>query len=191
MGNAQNRAAMVIHPARFPHVHQATATSCGAACLIMCALYWLGEAIPWQREKSVYSALRLGKDGAEPDAIAAVAERIGLHATARTGMTQADLATLLAEGTPVILGLQAWRTLKSPPAWRDDWDDGHYVVAVGIKDAALVVRDPSLWVSDGLIPLDELDDRWHLPLTADERATGVGIPIRGDKPAKLEPMLVA
>ena len=46
-------------------------------------------------------------------------------------------------------------------AWEARWEDGHYVVAVGLDDRNLYVMDPSVRGSYGFIPRAELLRRWH------------------------------
>ena len=73
----------------------------------------------------------------------AEARSFGLAAEARTGLTLDDLASDAARGTVVIVALQAWPT-HSVADWRSNWEDGHYVVVVGLTDDRVYVMDPSV-----------------------------------------------
>ena len=59
----------------------------------------------------------------------------------------------------MILDLQAWR--DKPIAWRDDWDDGHYIVLVAIDGDRVYAMDPSADSGFSWLPVAELEERWH------------------------------
>ena len=74
-------------------------------------------------------------------------------------MSQAELVQCLDEGKPVILMLQAWADRKQ--SYAKQWNEGHYVVAIGYDDEAFYVEDPSLHGNRGFILRKDLDARWH------------------------------
>ena len=45
--------------------------------------------------------------------------------------------------------------------WRSDWEDGHYVVVVGVGDDRVYFMDPSVRTGYAYLPRAELVDRWH------------------------------
>jgi predicted double-glycine peptidase len=140
-----------------PAVRQATGYSCGPAALTAILRYWRR---PVACEQELYAPLHTTpKDGTEPERLAEVARARGLDAVYRTGVTVDELRAALAAGTTVILDLQAWR--DRPVAWRDDWDDGHYVVLVAIAGDRLYAMDPSADGGYSWLPLAEFVDRWH------------------------------
>jgi predicted double-glycine peptidase len=140
-----------------PLVRQATHYSCGAAALLAVLYYWRAFD---GNESALYGPLdTTEKDGTEPDAIERVARAHGLDANYRTGVTIADLRAGLAAGQTVIVDLQAWSDRPRP--WNDDWDDGHYVVAVAVDQRYLYAMDPSADAGYDYLPLDELLRRWH------------------------------
>jgi hypothetical protein len=59
----------------------------------------------------------------------------------------------------VLLPLQAWPT--SPVDYREDWDDGHWAVAVGYDSENLYFMDPSTLGNYTFIPVREFLERWH------------------------------
>jgi len=75
----------------------------------------------------------------------------------------ANVNSALKKGVPVILDIQAWRDNADVDQgnWDGDWEDGHYVVALGLDSAHLYVEDPSLLGCRGIIPLNELESRWR------------------------------
>lgn len=140
-----------------PAVRQATDYSCGPATLTAVLRYWQK---PVRCEEELYPALHTTpKDGTEPFMLESVARQHGLDARYRTGVTVDELRAALAAGATVILDVQAWRDTKR--AWRDDWDDGHYVVLLAIDRGRVYVMDPSSDSGFSWLPLDELVERWH------------------------------
>ena len=143
-----------------PIHRQETDYSCGAASLLSVLRYW--QAFDG-KESDLYGPLQTSpKDGTEPPKLRDVAEKLGLKAELRTEMTLDDLRLLLAKGTPVILDIQAWRegsTAHIP--WEKNWEDGHYVVLIGMDEKYAYFMDPVLNDSYAYMPLDELPKRWH------------------------------
>jgi predicted double-glycine peptidase len=167
-----------------PLIAQATDYSCGAAALMSTLLYW--NTSYDSDEGALYAPLgTTPKDGTPPEAIARVAESYGLHAYLAEHMTLDDLSLALERGDTVILDLQAWREDSSTRPWSADWDDGHYVVLVGMDREYAYLMDPSSFGAYAFVPLQELLERWH----DYEDRTGVvrryerlGVIVRGKKP---------
>jgi predicted double-glycine peptidase len=88
------------------------------------------------------------------------AESYGLVLTSKTGMTLEELKSLVDESVPVILAIQAWREDRES-SWEDDWEDGHYVVAIGYDDANVYFMDPAMLGNYTYIPVGEFLSRWH------------------------------
>jgi ABC-type bacteriocin/lantibiotic exporter with double-glycine peptidase domain len=82
-----------------------------------------------------------------------------LEASYRPGWTIDELRAALKKRQTVILDLQAWQDEKRD--WAKDWDDGHYVVLVGMDRTRAYVMDPSSPAAYAWLPLDELEQRWH------------------------------
>jgi len=171
-----------------PIISQASSYSCGAAALMAALIYFGVFDGP---ESDLHASLAVTpQEGTHPDRIVAVARARGLTADKRTGLTLADVEQALAQGAVVILAIQAWpeQSQTSPRdagAWEARWEDGHYVVAVGLDDRNLYVMDPSVRGSYGFIPRAELLRRWHdFEITGGRRVEydRLGIVIRG-KPA--------
>ena len=99
-------------------------------------------------------------DGTRVVEIVAEARRFGLTADARTGLALADLVRELSHGGVVIVALQAWPT--SPVTdWRAHWEDGHYVVVLGLDSDRVYVMDPSIRTGYGYLTRDQFVERWH------------------------------
>ncbi len=166
-----------------PLIAQATDYSCGPATLLSVLLYW---QVYDGSESSLYPILdTTPKDGTDPPHLVAGAEHFGLKAGLSSPMSLSDLKGALELGETVILDLQAWRGDQSKKlAWKDVWEEGHYVVLVGMDKDNAYVMDPSTRGSYAYLPLSELEERWH---DYEDRAGSVrryhrlGVIIRGDK----------
>ena len=144
-----------------PIISQASSHSCGAAALMAALVYFGVFDGP---ESELHGPLAVTPEqGTHPERIVAVARERGLTADMRTGLTLADVERALAQGAVVILAIQAWPepSHRDAGAWEARWEDGHYVVAVGLDDRNVYVMDPSVRGSYGFIPRDELLRRWH------------------------------
>lgn len=143
-----------------PIVRQATPYSCGAAAVLAVLQYWGAYD---GGEGGLYAELgTTPDDGTDPRSMAKVLGERGLEASWREGMTEADLEGHLARGETVIIDIQAWaEDDKTPDDYSDNWEDGHYVVLVGMDDTYLYVMDPSLSAGYGYFARSELKARWR------------------------------
>jgi len=172
-----------------PDVRQSTGYSCGAAALQAVLARW-GTS---EREDRLIARLRsTPRNGTHPDDIVRVAREFGLRADLREGLGLEDLEAALARGTSVIVDLQAWRQKQDLP-WSETWDDGHYMVLLGMDERNLYFEDPSLLGSLGYVPRREFLERWHdyegdPPLDAKDRTyLRMAIFIRGEAPSSRPP----
>lgn len=167
-----------------PDVRQSTGYSCGASALQAILAYWGADA----REDELIGSLRTTPEhGTHPEDIVRVAREFGLQADLREGLVIDDLKAGLSRGITVIVDLQAWRENSDRP-WSENWEDGHYMVLLGIDEHHLYFEDPSLLGSRGFIPVPEFLERWHdyegeAPLDpSDRKYVRMAIFIRGEKP---------
>jgi predicted double-glycine peptidase len=134
-----------------PLVSQAWPWTCGGASLMATLLYFGVFDGPESRLDEEMGATP--DNGTRVVNIVAEARRFGLTADARTGLALADLERELSHGVVVIVALQAWPT--SPVAdWRTHWEDGHYVVVVGLDSDRVYVMDPSIRTGYGYLTRD-------------------------------------
>jgi predicted double-glycine peptidase len=171
-------------PSSLPDVRQSTGYTCGAAALQAVLAYW---GFPEREDRLVARLHSTPEAGTHPADIVRVAREFGLDADLREGLGLADLEAALRAGTTAIVDLQAWRERTDVP-WTETWDDGHYMVLIGMDARNLYFEDPSLLGVRGVIPRDEFVDRWHdyegrPPLDeADRPYVHMAILIRGDQP---------
>ncbi len=122
------------------------------------------------------------EEGTRVDSIVAEARRYGLQADARVGLSFDDLDRGLSRGDVVIVALQAWAT-KPVTDWRTNWEDGHYVVVVGLSRDRVYLMDPSVRTGYGYLTRDQFLQRWHdYDLDRGRRITfeRLGIVLRGE-----------
>jgi predicted double-glycine peptidase len=141
-----------------PIISQATPFTCGPAALMAALIYFGVFDDPESRLDTDLHATP--EEGVDPQRLAAEARAFGLEAEVRTGLTFDDLASELARGSLVILALQAWpsRPVADPAT---EWEDGHYVVLVGLDDERVYAMDPSVRTGYGYVPRQEFLKRWH------------------------------
>ena len=144
-----------------PIISQATSHSCGAAALMAVLVYFGAFDGP---ESDLHIPLGVTpEDGTHPDRIVDAARERGLVAEKRTGVGLDEIERALAGGAVAILAIQAWPEGEGRHRldWEATWDEGHYVVVVGLDARNVYVMDPSVRGSYGFIPRDELLRRWH------------------------------
>lgn len=161
-----------------PDVRQCTNYSCGPSALQAVLMYYGEEWI----ETELMQMCGTTPEGTGPKNIARVAREIGFNAEIKEQMTLEDLETLCRQKIPVIISAQCWREGESQnKPWKDIWDDGHYMVVIGLDEKNVYFEDPSMLGSKGFIPRDEFLERWH---DMDEKKyEHMGIIISGKSPS--------
>jgi predicted double-glycine peptidase len=168
-----------------PDTRQSTEYSCGAASLQAVLGYW-GRDIG---EEDIREMLNTNEEsGTYPDDIIRVAQALGLEADYKENMTLADLEGYVAQGIPVMVDCQAWRSVSQyNESWADTWHNGHWVVVIGIDESNVTLEDPYILGDRGIMSREEFEARWHNVRGLDEtdiiKQIHMGIAIRGDKPA--------
>ena len=143
---------------RVPDVQQSTNFSCGAAALQAVLGYW---GIRTQ-EQTLMEALHTNEmSGTSPESIIRVAREMGLDAYARENLDIKALEEAVPR-IPVICAIQAWpNSHEAKFTWNKCWEEGHYVIVIGIDKQNVYVEDPSLFGTRGFIPREEFLERWH------------------------------
>ena len=145
----------------FPDLRQIDNFDCGAVSLQAVLIYYGIDV----REDDLLKLLGttrtdIIKNGTKLSAMIDVAKHYGLDAEVHYDMSIQDMMQHIENKIPVILLIQAWRDYSKDAEWKQDEDDGHYVVAIGRKKDTVTIEDPSLTVR-GWISMDELEERWH------------------------------
>jgi predicted double-glycine peptidase len=140
-----------------PKAVQAKGYTCGAAALLaICRHYGVGP----RSERRIVKDMRFGKRGSDPKHVLRAVAKYGLAHQELRGMAIEQLRACLDLARPVMVMLQAWAD-PPPTTYRDHWDDGHWVVAIGYDDAGVYFEDPWLTDSRGYLTSESLDERWH------------------------------
>jgi predicted double-glycine peptidase len=169
----------ISHLIRVPLSRQGHDYTCGVAAM-QSVLYYYGKEL---REDTLAEAL--GSDpneGTNYRKIVEYALSEGFNANVQKEMTLEDLRQLINHKRPIMLLIQAWHG-SDPVDNLTDWDDGHYVVAIGYDSKNIYLMDPSTLGNYTFIPIPEFLDRWHDqdPYTG-EFLIHFGIVIEKDQP---------
>jgi uncharacterized protein len=147
-----------------PDTVQQTDYTCGASCLqAICAYYGVGPT----KEEDYARIMRIQRDvGAHPHNILRGIREFGLRYEERWPMCAHDVREYLDRGIPVMLMLQAWATdeKRGGKRWKGyatEWNDGHWVAAIGYDNDLMYFEDPSLAGVRGYMSVRELGARWH------------------------------
>jgi predicted double-glycine peptidase len=141
---------------RVPLARQEADYTCGVAAL-QSILYYYG----YESRQDIL-ALRLHSDPEQGTAypnMVSFAESLGFQVSVYTELTLGELKRYIDSRQPVLIAIQAWR--ESAGDWAQDWNDGHYVVAVGYDQDNFYFMDPSTLGNFTFIPNAEFLDRWH------------------------------
>jgi predicted double-glycine peptidase len=139
-----------------PLAMQATDYTCGVAAL-QSVLGYYGENI---RQDVLAEALGVNEqDGTRYLRIVEYAQSKGYAVQVNQNMTIENLKGFIDQKLPVIVLIQAWP--DAPVDWATDYDDGHYVVAVGYDQSFIYFMDPFTLGNITYIPPAEFVERWH------------------------------
>ena len=138
----------------YPETRQIFSFDCGANALVSVLVFAGLE----EREDRVAVLAGTTKAGTSTEGIRRVLRYYGLPFRARQRMCADDLRRAIDGGHPTLVTLQAYRESARP--YRELWDDGHWVVAIGYDRRRIYYEDPSAfhrtWLAD-----EELRQRWH------------------------------
>ncbi len=138
----------------YPETRQVFNFDCGANALVSLLVFAGIE----EREDRIALLAGTTKDGTATTGVLRVLRYYGLSYHARQRMRVGDLRRAVNAGFPTLVTLQAYRESNRP--YRELWDDGHWVVAIGYDKRRILFEDPSAfhrtWLAD-----EELHQRWH------------------------------
>jgi len=144
-----------------PDIAHLTDSSSGLSTLLVVCKYF--GAGPDDEEEYVRD-LSLDSIRSDPERVVAAARAYGLTVDVRCPMSLAELKSFLDQRKPVVLLLQAWGEQEDETprdGYRDVWEDGHYLVAIGYDRTGVYFEDPSLQGVRGYLSFEELEERWH------------------------------
>ncbi len=161
----------------FPELRQAYDWDCGASAIQSILIYY---GIDVRAGLIIEKAGTNYDYGTTPANMRAVFKSYKLKCTAGK-MTIADIKDCLDKKTPVILLLQAW-TRQENVDWKNNWSDGHYVIAIGYDSKKIYFEDPSSF-GRTYLTYDELLKRWHDKDKNDKKYINWGLVVTG-KPSR-------
>jgi len=154
---------------------------CGAKALQLVMAYY-GVDI---REDELIKELKIDRHGVPVKNMVAVAEQHGFKVAAGNGVSLETVKGYVDQDRPVIVLVQAWAerymTLED---WRQDYENGHYVIVIGHQDGIIVFEDPAsfrrTWLTE-----EEFLARWHdLDPRTNEKHERFAMALFGKPPAK-------
>ncbi|MFA6594263.1 MAG: cysteine peptidase family C39 domain-containing protein [Candidatus Buchananbacteria bacterium] len=159
----------------FPRVMQTYEYDCGAKALQAILLYY---GIEVREEALIKYAKTNEKEGTLINNLLSVFKKYGLKTDSRN-ITIKELKRYIDRKIPVMLLLQAWGYQKTD--YTDNYQDGHWAVAIGHNKDKIFFEDPYSF-SYVYLSYKELKDRWH----AQEKGKKIinhGIAVYGKKPS--------
>ena len=139
-------------------VRQATPYTCGVASAQAILNYY---GIDKRQDVLAEQFGTTEEKGTSPGQIIAGLESYGLVATLKENTTLDDLRTNLQQKIPTMVAIQAWLETYPAPDWSTNWEDGHWVIVIGLDDQKVYLEDPSLLGTRGWLMHDEFLARWH------------------------------
>src|SRR5262245_25067025 len=164
---------------------QITDYSCGASALRAVLSYW-GRDVD---EAQLMALLRTNSEvGTDPEDIASGARSLGFDAEVIENLALDQVERLTGDGIPVIALAQVWLGEREPDRpLADIWDNGHYVVVLGVDSDNVYFQDPFIQMSKAFVPRRTFEDHWHQVMGGDlernPKLVHVGIVVRGRGPA--------
>lgn len=141
---------------QIPLTRQSTDYTCGTAAL-QSMLGFYGEDF---NESELAKLLKTNEqEGTDYNEIVAVAKQKGYTVKVYKEMKLNDLKKLLDKKLPVLCLIQAWAEKKVD--YKNDWNDGHYVVAIGYDKNKIYFMDPSTLGNYTYIDQKSFLNRWH------------------------------
>jgi len=139
-----------------PLEHQAGPNHCGAAVVTAILAYF--DNLMFQNEV----AERLGTD---PETgtfhgrmTQLLQDELSDFRVREEHLTVESLKNYLDQGVPIVCFLQAWGEKAD---YKDEWNSGHAVVAIGYDEQNIVFMDPWVRGQYAYLPIEELETRWH------------------------------
>jgi predicted double-glycine peptidase len=115
-----------------------------------------------------------------------VAQQYGFEVNFGTHWSLNQVKQYVDAGTPVIVLLQAWADRNMTlDDWRNDWENGHYAIVIGVNKNFLLFEDPATirrtWLRER-----EFLARWHdMDPKTGEKYEHFSMVLLGKEPAKL------
>ena len=164
---------------------QSTEYSCGASALRSVLGYWGRDVDEAELMKLLGTT---EEEGTYPEDLVRGARALGFEAEVKENLTLDEVERFTASGHPMIALGQVWRSQGSKADVAEDWDNGHYIVVLGVDRDYVYFQDPYIRMSKGFVPRKTFDAHWHQVMGGDlaknRKLVHLGIFVRGEKPAR-------
>jgi predicted double-glycine peptidase len=165
---------------------QITDYSCGASALRIVLSYWGRDVDEAELMELLHTNAEVGTN---PEDIVNGARSLGFDAQLFENLTLDQLERLTADGNPVIVLGQMWRSEREVDRPLEDvWDNGHYVVVLGVDTDYVYLQDPYIQMGKAFATRKSFEDHWHQVmggnLGKNRKLIHLGIVIRGKRSAK-------
>lgn len=142
---------------KVPLTRQALGYTCGAAAL-QSILYYNGIEYG---EGDLAELLGSNSTiGTPVENIVSFANSLDFNVETKEDASFDELKNYIDNNKPVMVLIQAW-TSQTNVDWKNEWEAGHYVVAVGYDQNNVYFMDPYTLGNYAYIPKSEFMDRWH------------------------------
>jgi predicted double-glycine peptidase len=130
---------------------------CGAKALQLVMAYYGLDVSGGE----LFTELKCSSQGTPVNNMIAYAEKKGFQVIAQTGVELSTVKEYLNNSIPVIVLVQAWADrFMTYEDWKNDEDDGHYVIVIGYYDSIVIFEDPASFRKTWLTE-EEFLIRWH------------------------------
>lgn len=148
----------------FPWIVQSTNYTCGSACMTSILNYYGFDEVT---EDEMSDELKSAPvRGTRPESFIRVAKKYGLNANSVMHTSINNIIQSIINHNPVIVNVQAWSD-SDDIDYTENYNNGHYVVAIGFQDDKIIFADPSCLYRT-FLTLEELERRWHDKETEEE-----------------------
>lgn len=160
----------------FPKLRQVFDHDCGSTATQSVLTYYGIDV----RGDKIMKLAKTNNNGTPIKGILKVLRKYNLKCIAQH-MSISDVKKYLDRNIPVMLLIQAWSDKKNTD-WENNWDDGHYVVAIGYSKNRMYFEDPSS-IKRTYLTFNELKKRWHdIESSTGKTHFNLGIAVYGKRP---------
>ena len=161
----------------FPSQRQVYDYDCGIATLQMILGYYGYDV----SEGELLNLLKISNEGTDPDTIIRGASEFDLEGELIENSDIQTVKNLIDKNIPVISLVQAWATDKNVD-WENEWECGHYVIAIGYNEKGFIFADPSSMLRT-FLSYNDFEKRWHdCSIDYEKKYYNSIITITGEKP---------
>lgn len=145
-----------LHILTFPELRQVYVYDCGANALQSVLTYY---GFDLREQEIMERAGTTEKSGSTPMGLKKVAEHFDIPYT-EGQFTIEDLKNHIDNGWPTIMPIQAWPENPADIDYENEWEEGHWVIAIGHSSSGIIFEDPAS-VKRTFISYEDLPKRWH------------------------------